>query len=55
LDTKAAMQIRYLEMVQDLGKRGVTLLMDIGINKTGASSYDKLKNYGQNQVDLMNQ
>lgn len=33
------MQIRYLEMVQELGKRGVTVLMDIGVDKKGASSY----------------
>ena len=35
------MQIRYLEMVQEIGKRGVTLLMDIGVDKKGASGYDK--------------
>lgn len=35
LDTKAAMQIRYLEMVEQLGKRGVVLMMGIGVNKKG--------------------
>lgn len=35
LDTKAAMQIRYLEMVQKLGEGGVLVMMDIGINKKG--------------------
>ena len=35
LDTKTAMQIRYLEMVEELGKRGVTLMMGIGVNKKG--------------------
>jgi hypothetical protein len=29
------MQIRYLEMVEDLGKRGVTLMMGIGVKKKG--------------------
>lgn len=35
LDTKAAMQIRYLEMVEELGKRGVVLMMGIGVDKKG--------------------
>ena len=35
LDTKAAMQIRYLEMVEDLGNNGVTVLMEIGVGKKG--------------------
>ena len=41
LDTKAAMQIRYLEMVEELGKRGATLMMDIGVEKKGIISYGK--------------
>lgn len=39
LDTKAAMQIRYLELFQELGKRGVTVMMDIGVNKRGFKDY----------------
>ena len=35
LDTKAAMQIRYLEMIEELGNRGVTVLMEIGVSKKG--------------------
>lgn len=45
LDTKAAMQIRYLEMVTELGKsnlfyisEGSKLLMPIGVNKQGFKS-----------------
>ena len=39
LDTKAAMQIRYLELVQEIGKRGATLMMDIGVDKKGVVGY----------------
>ena len=35
LDTKAAMQIRYLEMIEELGRKGVTVMMEIGIAKKG--------------------
>lgn len=36
LDSKVAMQIRYLEMVKNLGeKNGVTVMMDIGVDKKG--------------------
>ena len=36
LDSKVAMQIRYLEMVKNLGeKNGVTVMMDIGVDRKG--------------------
>lgn len=39
MDTKAAMQIRYLQLVQQLGKSGVSVLMDIGVDKQGFKLY----------------
>lgn len=53
LDTKAAMQIRYLEMVEELGKRGVVLMMGIGVDKKGFWFFCLIRNFLLNIVILI--